>query len=83
VEKLLNKFVTLESVDDVVCDKCQRSASFVKKLTIGKVQHSVCLSVCLAGCHYYYFCFTKDHFSLGQVSLKVPEEMNLWQVGQV
>ena len=49
MEKLLNKFVTLESVDDVVCDKCQRSASFVKKLTIGKVQHSVCLSVCLSG----------------------------------
>jgi len=37
VEKLLNRFVTLESVDDVACVKCQRSASFVKKLTVGKV----------------------------------------------
>lgn len=50
VEKLLNKFVTLESVDDVVCDKCQCSASFVKKLTLGKarwVPLSLSLSVWL------------------------------------
>ena len=37
VEKLLNRFVTMESVDDVVCDRCKRGASFVKKLTLGKV----------------------------------------------
>ena len=57
VEKLMNKFVTLESVDDVVCDKCQHSASFVKKLTLGKacwlslcLSLSVCLRVCLSVC---------------------------------
>jgi len=38
LEKLLNKYVTMESVDDVVCDSCQRSASFVKKLTLGKAR---------------------------------------------
>ena len=43
VETLLNKFVTLESVDDVVCDKCQRSASFIKKLTLGKVREVLLL----------------------------------------
>ena len=36
LEHLLNKYVTMESVDDVVCEQCQCSSSFIKKLTLGK-----------------------------------------------
>lgn len=45
VEKLLKKFVTTESVDDVTCDRCQRSVSFVKKLSIGKLPTCLCVHV--------------------------------------
>lgn len=45
VEKLLQNFVTLESVDDVGCDRCQRSVSFVKKLSIGKLPICLCIHI--------------------------------------
>ena len=38
MDKLLQKFVTTESVDDVTCDRCRHSTAFVKKLSIGKAR---------------------------------------------
>jgi ubiquitin carboxyl-terminal hydrolase 30 len=54
LDQLLRHFVMLESVDDVVCDKCchpkldgitKRTSSFVKKLTIGKLPCCLCIHI--------------------------------------
>jgi len=52
LEKLLKQFVTLESVDDVTCDTCQRSVSFVKKLSIGKARNSLSVTCSLPDNYY-------------------------------